>query len=231
MKTVDFSTYKFRCSGLKHLMVKSRSKTDPISETTKVYLRDIWIDQVLGRQRVITSAAMEKGTAVESDSMELFQEVSGQTFFKNNTHYENEFIKGTPDIVDAAGKTIKDTKSNWDIWTFAGVTEEKARADYYYQMLGYMWLAGGTEPAGWSADLLYCLVNTPEHIMMSEWRKLAWSMDETEAEAIVRNNHTVDDIPAPMRLKKYHFDYSQEDVDFLIGQIDHAREYLGGLSL
>lgn len=226
MNNIDFSTFQFRCSGLRNLMVKSRSKSDPLSETTKSYLREVWVEQVFGRKKVISSPAMEKGTAVESDSMELVQQVTGKTFFKNNKELHNDYIKGTPDIIDIKGNCIKDTKSNWDLWTYSAVTEDQARKDYYFQVLGYMWLAGVT-----NGELLYGLVNTPEHLMYKEWQKLAWNMDEAEAERITRLNHTFDDIPPEMRLKQFHFEYAQEDVDALVNQIELSREYLKGLHL
>lgn len=226
MNQIDFSTFQFRCSGLKNLMVTSRTKSDPLSETTKAYLREIWIEQVYGRKKVISSAPMEKGTIVESDNMTLVQQVTGKTFFKNNNELHNDYIKGTPDIIDKKEGAVHDTKSSWDLWTFTAVTEKVARADYYYQLLGYMWLAGMTK-----GSLKYGLVNTPEHLMYKEWSKLAWNMDEAEAERITRLNHTFDDIPAENRLKEFWFEYLQEDIDELVNKIELSREYLKGLSL
>jgi len=52
MKKVDFSNYKFRASGLVHLMTNSRSKSNSIGDTTKTYLRDIYIKEVFGREKV-----------------------------------------------------------------------------------------------------------------------------------------------------------------------------------
>lgn len=231
MKSVDFSTYKFRCSALKHLMVLPKTKAareaGELSESTKTYLRDIFIKEVYDRsQPDIESGPTEKGTAVESDSIELLKEATGELYFKNNTEFSNEFIKGTPDITPSKSPVLKDIKSSWTIWTFAAVDQKVARDRYYYQVLGYMWLTGKT-----SADLSFCLTNTPEHIMFRETRKLAWSMDEAEAEAIIRKNHTYDDIPAKERVKQFHFEYSPEDVDLLQSQILKAREYLTGMSL
>lgn len=224
--TVDFTKYKFHCSGLKNLMTKSRTKSEPLSETTKSYLREIWIEEVFGRRKVISSGPMEKGTAVESDSMELVKEVLGKTYFKNNKQISNEYVIGTPDIIDAKDKMIHDIKSSWDLWTYSAVTGEQARKDYYYQLLGYMWIQEFSE-----STLLYGLVNTPEHLMYKEWSKLAWNMDEQEAERITRLNHTFDDIPATKRLKVYHFQYLQEEVDELVNKIELSRAYLQGLSL
>jgi hypothetical protein len=197
-----------------------------LSETTKTYLKDIYIKEVFGREKPdVFSGALLKGTMVESDSMDVVKNATGVTYFKNNKHFENEFIKGTPDIVTSEDLVI-DIKSNWDMWTFSAVDEKKARSDYFYQILGYMWLTGKS-----TGELIFCLTNTPEEIMYKEWTKLAWNMDQTEAEKLTRLNHTFDDVPAEMRVKRFQFYFSQLDIDALTGKIIAAREYLKGLSL
>ena len=52
MNKVDFSNYKFRASGLVNLMTNSRTKSDPLGESTKTYLRDIFIKEVYGREKL-----------------------------------------------------------------------------------------------------------------------------------------------------------------------------------
>lgn len=226
MNTIDFSNYKFRASGVKNLMVSSRSKTDPLSETTKSYLQEIWIKEVLGREKVVSTPAMQKGTIVESDSMDLVQLVHGKKYFKNNKQLENDFIKGTPDIIDRSADAIRDIKSSWDLFTFAKVDQNSARKDYFYQVLSYMWLAGTK-----NGSLIFALVNTPEHIIFSEFQKLSYSMNEDIAESLTRKNHTFDDIPATTRLREFHFEYCQADIDEVVQKITLAREYLQGFKL
>lgn len=226
---MDFSNYKFRCSGLKNLMVKPRKKEKDAglpSVTTQSYLQELWIKEVYGREKIVSSPAMEKGTAVESHSMELVEKVTGKTFFKNSKQLENEYITGTPDIVDKPNKMIHDIKSSWDLWTFVKVTEDSAKSDYYWQLVGYMWLGEANR-----ASLKYALVNTPEHIMAAEYAKLAWIMGEEEAETLVRKNHTFDDIPEAERLKEFWFDLGANDIYDLIDAIVVARNYMNGLSL
>jgi hypothetical protein len=228
----DFSNYKFRCSGLKNLMVNSRTKSEPLSETTKTYLRELWIKEVYGREKLDRANKYTvKGVMVEPDSMDLVTAVTGTTYFKNLVKFENEFINGTPDIVvkdkDKNATDIKDTKSSWDIWTFAGVTRDSAQKDYFYQMLGYMWLTGATK-----AELLYCLVNTPEPIILDEIYRLSFKLgDDDDITAMIRKNYEYDDIEAEKRLKRFEFDYDAVLVEQLKEKITLARAYMGGLSL
>lgn len=228
----DFSNYKFRCSGLKNLMVSSRSKTDPLSETTKTYLREIWIKETYDREKLDRANKYTiKGVMVEPDSMDLVAQVTGITYFKNSKQLENDFIKGTPDIVckdvEKNPDCIKDTKSSWDIFTFAKVDEKQARSDYYYQMLGYMWLTGASR-----AELLYCLVNTPEPIIADELYRMSFKLGDTpEVQAMIRKNYEFDDIDINTRLKRFSFDFDSVAVEELKNKIYLARDYMGGLSL
>lgn len=235
MNQIDFSNYKFRCSGLKHLMVLPKTKqareNGELSESTKTYLRDIYIKEVFGREKPnISTGATKKGTMVESDSLDLVQKVTGQTYFKNNKRLENDFIKGTPDVI-CKDDLVIDIKSNWDIWTFASVDYKKARTNYYYQVLGYMWLTGKSQ-----GELDYCLVNTPEELISKELYKLSFSIPGLleggiEIENELRKNYIYDDIDGKIRLKKFIFDRSEEDIETLMRQIIIAREYLQTLVL
>lgn len=223
----DFNNYKFRCSGLANLLVEPRSKSETLSETTKAYLREIWILEVYGRVKYISSKYMDKGIAVESDSLDLVKAVTGKTFFKNQKQFENEYITGTPDVIDT--DSVTDIKSSWDLWTFAAVTEDSARKTYYPQVLGYMWLTNKKQ-----AHLNYCLVNTPAHIVDYELYKLKANgtiKDTTEDEEKALLNFNFDDIDAKKRLKAYSFEFSEEIQSKLIEKIKISREYLNSLSL
>lgn len=221
---MNFSNYKFRCSGLSNLMVNSRSKSDPLSETTKTYLREIWIQETFNRQKPeLTNAAVIKGTMVESDSLDLYQQVTGQTFFKNQKRLENDFIQGTPDVI--AKDFILDIKSSWNIWTFASVDQKQATKNYFYQLLGYMWLTEKHQ-----ASLVYALVNTPDSITNEEIYKLTFKMSEEEAEKH-RVNYEFDDIDPKLKIKQFDFSFDGEVVEKLKERIIASREFLNGLSL
>jgi len=226
MNTVDWSEYKFRPSGLKNLMTNSRSKSDPLSETTKSYLNEIYIKEVFGREKVISSAAMSKGTAVESDTLELFQKVTGKTYFKNQNKIANDFIAGTPDFIDKSEKLVGDTKSSWDLWTFAKVTEKSAMSDYYWQLTGYAWLTESERMA-----LVYGLVNTPEFIITDELYRLHFKLPPDADTDPYRVNYIFDDIPDAMKIKRFDFVYNPEDVELLKSKILLCRNYLSQMSL
>jgi hypothetical protein len=205
-------------------MTSSRKKDDPLSETTKSYLKDVYIKEVFGREKtdMVANKFTQKGIMCETDGLEMIERVSGSKFFKNLKTFENDFIKGTPDVV--AHKII-DTKLSWDLFTFANMDSDKARKAYYYQMLGYMMLTGRQE-----ASVIFCLVNTPEHLMNAELYRLQFSIPDGE-HLKYKNNYIFDDIPENMRIKTYTFLYSPEDVKALQDRIIDCRNYLLNLSL
>lgn len=224
---MKFDNYKFRCSGLHNLMVSPRSKKELLSETTKSYLKELWIKEIFGREKYVTSKFMEKGTIVEMDSIRLFKEATGEVLFKNNDELSNAYITGTPDIIEDS--EVIDFKSSWDIWTFGNVTQEKALKDYSAQLQGYMWLTGKS-----TSRLVYALVNTPEHIITYELYKMTMAglIGEDEAEQKkARRNFEFDDIPAVLKIKPFVINADLEFRKVLTERILAARNYMNNLYL
>ncbi len=225
---MDFSTYKFRCHGLGNLLVDPRSKTEPLSETTKTYLKELWIQEMFGREKIISTKYMAKGISCETDSVQLVEKVLNKTYFKNQKEFTNDLLAGIPDVIDS--EFVLDIKTSWDIWTFAAVDEDSARKAYYGQLLGYMLLTGKTK-----AKLAYCLTNTPEDQISYEMYKLkvsgAIKDDNEEEEAKARSNFIFDDIAQEKRVKIYDFEIDEEIVNKLTERIRLSREYMSTLSL
>ena len=110
----------------------------------------------------------DKGNEVEEQAIELTEDVLGFEFLtKNDKYFENDYIKGTPDVITTS--LIIDVKSSWSSETFPFFESELPNKDYYYQVMGYMWLTGKK-----NALISYCLINTPEEIVNDEIRRTAW---------------------------------------------------------
>lgn len=237
MNKIDFSTYKLRASFLPALMTNptaaAMKRGDVLSETSKAQLRELWVKVVYEREKYDkTNKYTEKGIACEPDSMDLIQKVTGLTYFKNKTQFENEYITGTPDIVEGkdATKMIIDVKTSWSMNTYMDATEDKAHKDYYYQLLGYMWLTGAT-----ASKLMYCLVNTPEEIMNDEMYKLSFKIKglgtDQAVDDKIKKNFIFDDVDPNSRLKIYPLALNEDDIALLKDKIIAAREYLATLKL
>lgn len=230
---MDFTNYLFRPSSVGNLMVNGRSKTDPLSETTKTYLKTIFIAEVYGREKDISNKFMEKGILTEEDSLTLVTKYGkyGKLLIKNKDKLSNEFIHGTPDLI--LTDRVVDIKSSWDIWTFSDA--DGKNAGYYWQLQSYMWLTKKT-----LADLVYCLNNSPEHLIFDEQRHQMYKLGLVDQEAtpeyikmeeMVNKNMKFDDIPAEDRIKIFNFEYNPEDIERLKARIFEARAYLNTLSL
>ena len=203
-------------------------KAGDLSETTKKYLQEIYIEEVYGRSKDITSKFLEKGVEIEGKSRALATTVTGKYVKHNEERLENKFITGLPDSI--LDKEVVDLKSSWDIWTFTAV--DGTNKDYYWQLQGYMKLTGKK-----FGRLIYCLIDTPEHLIYDEVRRTSYkvgaldgSPEYEELEKKIRINLTYEDIPAEKRIKQYVFSYNEEDIKRLYTRIDECRKYLKSLS-
>lgn len=224
MNTINWNTYKFHCSGLSNLMTASRKKDELLSETAKTYLKEVYIKEVFSREKSdsVANKFMQKGIECETDSLILAEKVTGNKYFKNQKTLENEYIIGTPDVIEPE---LLDIKTSWDIFTFSAIDESKATKEYSYQLLGYMYLTGKRK-----ARLIYCLVNTPSLMIENDMYRLSFNLPEDQIDKY-RKNYIYDDIPEKMRVKLYTIEYNEENVVVLIEKIKAARTYLSSLSL
>lgn len=220
---------KFRASSVYKLMTEPRAKSEKLSQTAKTYIKELWIENNYNRKKEITSKFMEKGTLVEEQSITLLTNVTGSFFIKNKENFQNEFVTGTPDLFYK--DTIHDIKSSWDIWTFSDAELTSAN---YWQMVCYLWL---TEKQIGFVD--YCLVDTPEHLIIDAKRKWAWlngviDNDSEEVQKVyeeIERNMTYPDIDEKERVKQFEVNFLLSEVERIAEKVDLAREYYNNLSL
>lgn len=224
---MDANKVLFRCSQLGTLMTNPRSKSETLSETTKNYLTEVYVNTRFGRKKEITNRYIEKGLKVEEDSITLYSRVKRVPFFKNEEHFLNEYIMGTPDHV---GEFVLDIKSSWDIFTFTNTLSDELNKKYFWQLQGYMWLTGKKE-----ARLAYCLVNTPDTMIEDAKRKLAWQMgiidpsinpDYIKACEEIDRLSIYDDIPMKERVNEIIVPFDPMAIEALQSKIIDCRNYM-----
>lgn len=158
-------------------LIEKKNQPLKLSGTATSYCNEIIQETIMGRSKSITSKYLEKGIAVEEYS---FNELSNKLdlfLVKNEKRFSNEYVVGTPDNIE--GK-IRDVKSSWDYSTFPLFDKEcKVGSIYYWQMMLYMWLTGLE-----SAELAYCLVDTPDNLVNDEIRKLGWKIGALSTDSI-----------------------------------------------
>lgn len=223
-----FNNYIFRCSSLGKLMTDGRSKSEPLSQTTKTYLRELWLEETFGVKKEVSSKYLTKGIECEEKSLTLYSSVKSEFLVKNEKNYSNDFVKGTPDAVTET--KVIDIKTSWDIFTFFDAELTK---DYYWQLLGYLWLTGKTDGV-----IAYCLVNTPYHLFEQEEKRIYFDFDcnydnpeYIEAIENLKKRHYVDYIPESKRIKEFEVKFSQEEIDKLCKRIEECRTYLNQIEL
>jgi hypothetical protein len=221
MNNIDINKILFHCSSLPDLMTNGRSKDCPLGETAKTAARSQYIESVFGRRDTGSiNKFTQKGIKVETDGIDLIEKVTGKVYFKNQETFSNEFITGTPDILDKPEEMVVDVKGSYNIWTFTSVTYEKAKADYEDQLQGYGSLTGMKK-----ARLIYYLVNLPPEMIHDEMYKLSFQIGEDEAHEFEKN-FIYDDIPAEMRIKVFDFDINPVRIQEIHQRVLDAREYL-----
>jgi len=218
---------KIRCSQLGKIMTSPRSKSEVLSQTAKTYVEELAKEHLFGIKKVFKSRYTDKGNEVEDKAIELTEDVLGFEFLtKNENYYQNDYIKGTPDIITTS--LVIDVKSSWSGDTFPFFETELPNKDYYYQVMGYMWLTGKK-----NALISYCLINTPEEIVNDEIRRTAWGKYEIEpSEETIRDVvalHSFDHIPKDRRVKAFHVEYNEAVVNEMKTRIEHCRTYFNEL--
>jgi hypothetical protein len=208
-------------------MTAPRSKSEVLSQTAKTYVEELAKEHLFGIKKVFKSRYTDKGNEVEEKAIELTEEVLGFEFLtKNEDYFENDYIKGTPDIITHS--LVIDVKSSWSGDTFPFFESELPNKDYYYQVMGYMWLTGKK-----NALISYCLINTPEEIVNDEIRRTAWGKYEIEpSEETIRDVmsvHNFDHIPKDRRVKAFHVEYNEGVVNEMKTRIEHCRTYFNEL--
>ena len=210
---------------LKKLIEKKDKKE--LGDTVKNHLLDVYVSKVFGRNSDIHSKFIEKGNEVEELSITLYTNILNKYLKKNEQHFENDFIRGTPDIVT---DIIIDTKSSWDIFTFAKSTRKKY--EYYWQMQGYMELCDKE-----IANVVYCLVSTPDSLIEREINKIIYSgginlrLDEFRNELNELYKHyRYDDIPIEKRFHVESIVRDRQAISKLYNRIGECREYLNSIN-
>ena len=212
VKNKETKTYTAREEKIKEqlALVEELAKTKDRYELptgAKTYVRDYLLDYVYGGVGLskVKVKEMQKGDEVEGDNIAYYGEQRGLTLEKNEAFYENEWAKGTPDVV--TDDLVIDMKSSWDYTTFPIWAKDIPNKDYSSQLQVYMWLTERTK-----ARLVYVLSNTPENL----WRSDVDMLDYTQL---------LDDF----RIKEFDIEYDDDFISQLQERVEKCHQYLNAL--
>ena len=218
---------KIRCSAIGKIMTNPKTKGETLSQTTKTYLQELAVQEVYGIRKEFSSRYTDKGNEVEELSIALCNDVLNLGFiYKNEEHFENEWISGTPDV--NTDEILLDVKSSWDATTFPFFDTELKNKEYFYQLQSYLWLTNKTE-----ALLCYCLIDTPLQIVEDEIRREHWKAslieESLDLRAFVQSKHTFGHIPKEKRLKTFKIVKDDVVIENIKTRIEECREYYNEL--
>lgn len=225
---MDKREFKVRASGASHIVAQPRSKKDKeaglLAESVKTHVRDVFLSDFFGYRETVVTDIMTKGHLMETESRKLVQAVlGGETRMRNVTQFDNDFARGTPDIV--MKDCVEDIKNPWSLRTFFNASITPA---YYWQAQVYMWL---TEVHKFR--LIYTLNPTPFELIQNEKNRLFYKFEdannnpdyEEACKQIDHNNDLILQLPEEFRVKVFDIEYNQTDIDFLMNQILRCRKY------
>ena len=218
---------KIRCSKLGNIMTNPRGGGNVLSQTAKTYLKELALEEKFGIKKEFSSRYTDKGNTQEDIAIEMASQVLNLPFaLKNTEYFENEFIKGTPDLI--LEDEIIDIKCSWDGTTFPWFEDELPNKDYFWQLVGYCWLTGRSK-----ARVVYCLVDTPEDIVQDEIRRTSWKKFEIdvteETENEVRAKHEFSHISENKRVRAFQIELNEANIEQVKEKLLHAREYYNDL--
>lgn len=206
------------------LMTNPRSKSETLSKTCITYL-ETWVkEQVYNRQKEITSKYMTKGLVMEDNSLDFIaKNLNMALLIKNEKHYEDEFMTGTPDAV--LDDFVIDTKCSWSPFSFPLFVNEVPEKAYYLQAQIYMHLTGKKE-----YKLIYTLMDTPEHLIEREAKFYSYDngygelSDEMYQDFV--KNMTYGDIPDKYKYKCFDIEYDEATILQIQERVIECRKYI-----
>ena len=209
---------------LRDILMLKRDAKPQLSAGAKSYINELFMYKEFGVRQEINSKYIDKGNEVEELAIEIAGiQLGYEGLVKNEDYFENDYIIGTPDVVN--DEVLIDVKSSWSASTFPFFDTTLKNNIYSWQLKAYMYLTGHTE-----SYLCYCLVPTPEDLILDEMRRVSWKRGELgevsiETEVNVRSYFDLSKIPTEKRVKAFKVELTKEDVEQIKEKVELAREY------
>lgn len=191
-----------RASSLADIMTDPKGKDETLSVGAKTAITKQAKEFVYGYDEKFSSKYTEKGLLSEDRSIDLLNSVLFTEYKKNTERKTNDWLTGEADLVTP--NQIIDIKTSWSLSTFPCLASEGENKTYEWQLRAYMML--------WDLDqaqIAYCLVSTPDHLIGYEDKAL----------------HQVDHIAPELRVTLVSYQRDQSLEDKIKFKVDEARKY------
>lgn len=184
-----------------------------------------WLkEQLYGRKYEFTSKYTDKGNICEDESIDFVaQQLGYGLIIKNEDHFEDDFMTGTPDII--LSDHLIDVKNSWDCFTFPLFDKDIKNKDYYWQAQVYMSLTGMH-----TYKLIYVLSDTPENLIEKEayWWCKNNGYDDIEEDIYdkFKKKLTYPGIDDKLKIKDFVITRNSEDIEKIKARVLECREYI-----
>jgi len=214
----------------RNTLQQKRDAKPELSKGAKSFIQKKALHDKYGIEDTIESRYLDKGIMCEDEAIQIYASVTGKhLIFKNEEGFHNDWIAGTPDLI--LEDMIVDVKCSWSIDSFPWFDTSLNR-NYYWQLQAYMWLTGKSK-----SELVYVLVNTPDHLFQQELQREIWKVKDTQGvldisaevesdiyeELILK--HNFDRIPFEKRVKVFEIEADILEQSRIKEKVELARKY------
>ena len=197
-----------------------------LGKTGESWLK-LWLKgEILQRKPVIKSKFLDKGNLMEDNGLDLAGKYFGVgMLLKNERRFEDDYFVGYPDAIIDKLDLVPDVKCSWSWESFPLVDTELPSKDYYWQLQTYMALTGKNKAA-----IVYCLLDTPRHLIEREAFYYARDNGYEEAdEQMIKDftaKMTYGDVPGKDKIKVFEIKRNDIDIEQMKIRVEECREYL-----
>jgi hypothetical protein len=214
----------------RNTLQQKRDAKPELSKGAKSFIQKKALHDKYSIEDTIESRYLDKGLICEDEAIQIYASVTGKhLIFKNEEGFHNDYVAGTPDLI--LDDMIVDVKCSWSIDSFPWFDTTLNR-NYYWQLQAYMWLTGKSK-----SELVYVLVNTPDHLFQQELQREIWKVKDTQGvldisaevesdiyeELILK--HNFDRIPFEKRVKVFEIEADILEQSKIKQKVELAREY------
>lgn len=209
-------------------LISKRDAPDQLSQGAKTYVKDVFFGQRFDFEKRFTNKFVQKGNICEDRAInEVIKHLGLPMVIKNEDHFRNDFIKGTPDTIFKPLNFQLDIKN---VFYPNGLDsfEEECSKNYEWQMHGYNWLTGVDH-----GFVVKVLMNPPESILEKEAYILMKeaglnSMTDSFFEE-VRELYNFERKPIEDRIKIFKVTTDQKHIDQIKKCVNLANDYYNEL--
>ena len=206
-------------------LIAKRDAPPALSKGAKTHIKDIFFGEKFDFQKRFTNKFVQKGNEKETASMHALIKFLGLPMaVKNETHFSNDWIKGTPDLIFKALNFQVDTKN---VFYPSGLDSFESEADRIYieQAHGYNWLLGVDH-----GFVVKMLMNMPEHLLEKEaWILLKEAGLKTMTDDFmneVRELYNFEAKPIEDRIKIFKVTTTPADIQRIKTSCELGNDYL-----